>query len=222
MSESERTKGQDGGLPEASRKALEMVRKVQASAAADPRFQKNPPTFRARCSEWVRRDYWTLDEATNLLVGTDPQRPYSIEGQDAMNREVQEMRALLQTSAIPSEGKLTRRYLGAQVIAWAKKKGLDIPSELLDAMGEKPKDKPVHGNAIKNEQNRQKVLGAALAAVVKYPGRCKDRGDKFTGRSIATFLEQRALDVFNGEAAPMSVDTMARLINKYLPDNGDR
>lgn len=198
---------------------LEELKRHRAIAAAAPSYRKHPSTYAARCQEWAKRDYWTLNETANLLCGTDPQRPVGLPGHAAFNAEIQDTRAMLYASDIPYTGRLNRRFRTRDVFAWIQKKGLDAPPALLEAIRPqtKSKGKPVHGNTLTNAEKHQKVLGAAIAALVKFRAQCKDRGDKVTGRRIAELLEQRGPDLFNGEAAPYSIDRMARLINEYLP-----
>ncbi|RRQ22448.1 hypothetical protein [Thiohalobacter thiocyanaticus] len=205
---------------EALQQLQEKLVQQQAAHERNPNFRCQGPQYANRCETWARRDLWTLLEAANLLCGTDPERPVNPNGEEhqALNRRIQEVRILLERADIPKQGMLKKQLPAKTVMHWAKKKGLDLPSDLLSAMGHKPvEDKPVHGNALKNAEKRQAVLGAAVAALVKYPAQCKDRGGKPTGRQIATVLEQHQANLFPEGLAPFSVRTMADLINTYLP-----
>lgn len=202
-------------------KALQNLLDQHAAAdARHPDYRPVGPNYAARCHEWALRDYWKVDEAANLLCGTDPARPLHLKGAEhqALNRQVQELRLLILRADIAKQGTLSKQFAAKDVIQWAKKKGLEVPPPLLAAMGHKPtEDKPVHGNALKNAEKRQQVLGAAIAALVKYPAQCKDRGEKATGAQIAKVLEQQQAILFPDGIAPFSIRTMADLINGYLP-----
>lgn len=192
----------------------------QTAYESNPNFGHLGPEYVQRCRTWAARDRWTLLEAANLLCGTDPERPLNPQGEahQALNQHIQELRTLLERADLPKHGRLTKQISARDVMQWAKKKRLDVPPALLEAMGDKPaEDKPAHGNALKNADKRQAVLGAAVAALAQYPAQCKDRGGKYTGRQIAAFLEQRQADLFAEGTAPFSTRTMAELINRYLP-----
>lgn len=194
-----------------------VLEQYAAADARNPNYQRLGAGYATRCQEWARRDLWTLDEAANLLCGTDPRRPFNVKGPDhgKLNDEVQAMRQLLTRANIPKQG---RQLIAKELIPWAKAKGLAIPDELLAATGQRPPiEKPVHGNALKNAERRQQVLGAAIAALIKYPAQCKDRGEKPTGTQIAKVLEQQQTNLFADGVAPLSIRTMAELINEYLP-----
>lgn len=212
----------DNNDAQPAKELQELMGKIEegrAAAARDPRFRQFPESYPARCQEWAQRDFWTLQEAANLLGGCDPQRPSHLEGHGALNAHVARIRELLTRSSVRTEGTLKKRYYGTDVVAWAQKKHLEVPSALLKAMGYTAReDKPVHGNAVRNAEKRESVLGAAIYALVHYRAQCTDRGGKVTGTQVATVLEQNAPQIFHGHAAPFAVSTMARHINKYLRD----
>lgn len=62
---------------------------------------------------------------------------------------------------------------------------------------------------------REQVLGAAMTAIVHWPDECK-RGKTFNGTRIATLIDQKAFLWWAEGEAPLSIDSMARLINRYL------
>lgn len=72
-----------------------------------------------------------------------------------------------------------------------------------------------HRNKERFASDREKVLGAAIAAITNWPEQCK-RGESYNGKRIATVLDQKARLWWESGLAPMEIDTMARLINKHL------
>jgi hypothetical protein len=211
-------------IPDPSSQSMDILKKFQGmTEALDERNAKNPDfgylpaSYLERCQEWTKLDFWSLDEAANLLAGTDPKRP-KIEGHSELNERVEQISQWLKFSNVKTEGKLNKRYEAKGVMVWARRKGLDIPSALLEAMGfsEQKSSKPIHGNKLKNLEKREKVLGAAIKALAHYSAQCKDRGDTFTGTSIANFLEQRPELFFEEGVPPYTVRVMAEHINQYL------
>lgn len=197
----------------------EYMNYLKAQNAKNPNYRRLGPAYEVRCREWAGRDYWTVEEAANLLSGTDPERPFSIPGQTELEDMIKRIRASLLRADIKHGGKSNKMLLSEDVIRWAKKKRLSLPAQLLGAMGEHQAmdDRPAHGNTVRNETKRQAILGAAVTALVKYPHKCKDRGGKYTGHQIATVLEQHQTELFEDKVAPFSIRVMAQLINKYLP-----
>jgi hypothetical protein len=63
---------------------------------------------------------------------------------------------------------------------------------------------------------REKVLGAAVLALTEYSPQCKGRGGKYTGASIAKYLEQQQALFFDEGVAPLVQQGMADIINSYL------
>ena len=197
----------------------ELLEKQGQRDAANPHYQRLSASYGRRCEEWAKRDYWTMDEAANLLAGTDPGRPQRIDGQNELNQLTATIRNFLKRANISKEGGLTKRVLAKEVMKWAVGKDIEVPEPLLLATGLKAKKgEKVHGNTIKNAEKREKVLGAAMVALIRYPSQCKDRGDKFTGKQIATILEQYQGNLFSEGVAPYCIRTMGDIINKYLPE----
>ena len=113
--------------------------------------------------------------------------------------------------ATPSESLLRfdkiRPFLAKRARSW-----------MPDAFEKKPNDKP-HGNTVANASKREQVLGAAIAAIIHWPDQCR-RGDTFNGHHIATLIDENAQIWWLDGEAPLSVDTMTRLINSWckLPE----
>lgn len=214
----------ENGNSDPTNPGLEMLKKIQEvnearalQNAKNPNYGHLPPIYAERCQEWTKFDFWSLREAANLLSGADPRRP-TIDGQAELNDRVEQISQWLEYSDVNTEGKLNKRYEAKGVMNWARKKELEIPSALLEAMGfsEPKSSKATHGNSLRNLDKREKVLGAAIKALAHYPAQCKDRGDTYTGTSIATFLEQRPDLFFEDGLSPYTVRTMAEHINRYL------
>ncbi|MCG7981850.1 MAG: DUF3658 domain-containing protein [Candidatus Thiodiazotropha lotti] len=199
------------------KKLHEMMEARDDRNAKNPDFDFLPASYLERCQEWAKLDFWSLDEAANLLAGTDPKRP-KIDGHTELNERIEQISQWLKFSDVKTEGKLNKRYEAKGVMVWARKKSVEIPEALLEAMGfsEPKSSKHVHGNTLKNLEKREKVLGAAIIALANYSAQCKDRGDVFTGTSIATFLEQRPELFFEEGVPPYTVRVMAGHINQYL------
>jgi hypothetical protein len=80
-----------------------------------------------------------------------------------------------------------------------------------------PQRKP-HGNVERFAKNREEVLGAALAVVVKLPDQCKnDSSGKFEVTKIAKLIDDKGLLFWpdTGEP-PLSREKMEREISKWL------
>lgn len=208
--------------PKTTEDMVNGLRKFQAEQSArdagNPNYDYMPSSYISRCEEWAMLDFWTLSEAANLLAGTDPMRP-AIPGHKVLNDKVKRISNWLKNSTVKKEGILPKRYVSKEVITWAIEKKIDVPAPLLEIMGHKPKSaekSSEHGNAVQNAKKREKVLGAAVRAIALYPAQCRGNGEKYTGTSIARYLEQKQDTFFEGEVAPYSVQGMANVINSYL------
>lgn len=195
-----------------------------AANATNPHFGHMHESYPDRCRQWAKRDLWSLDEAANLLAGTDPERPDEIAGQEQLTKVIQTIKTWLKNSTIPTKGTLTKKYVAKEIIPWAREKQLPVPAPLLEAMGYPVPTKKLgdntgkqpHGNTLTNAKKREEVLGAAIRALIEYPAQCKGRGGKYSGMSIALVIEQQQTKLFEGKVAHFTRKGMADMINKHL------
>lgn len=169
------------------------------------------------CRKWAKLDYWPPSDAAHLLAGLHPEGP-EIPGRSDLAMRVRQITSWLEHTDLPTDRRTNEKYKAKEIIKWAKKKDLDVPEALLKAMNptkQKPNESP-HGNALRFHEDREKVLGAAINAIIHYPEQCKGTGNKITGSSIASFIETHPRLFFEAKVPPLKPPTMAKLINKYL------
>ena len=75
-----------------------------------------------------------------------------------------------------------------------------------------------HGNTEVHALKREQVLGAALAVLSAFPEECKNNSGEIVGSKVARLVDQKSLSLFDTKDGdpPMSLDSISRLINKWL------
>jgi hypothetical protein len=95
---------------------------------------------------------------------------------------------------------------------------MDIAVERLDIAStneDKRKETTSRASVEYNATKREDVLGAAVAMIVSKPQECSTRTGKYQGIKIAKLIDDHSHALFGGNA-PLSLDNMSRLINKWL------
>ncbi len=104
---------------------------------------------------WCSYDKWTVEETANLLCGCIPDR--KMFGLGERNRRLDEAVVAVENRLLAdvSRGELTavraKRYFGktfikrADVLPWAKREGIDVPAELIQAMSARERRKDPTG-----------------------------------------------------------------------------
>jgi len=216
----EEAKQLQGSLNAIRRQQEEHERK----AAADPRYQQDPPTFLKAVRQWALRDRWSIAEAANLLCRCEPKRPTGLPGHGRLDRQVQDMRQALHRSALAREGKRDAALMDAAAgINWARGKSLNLHEELAEQfpgdsgpISSDQRPKIVHGNARRYAAQRETVLRAAVAVLARYRHQCLDANGQPTGAAIARLIEVHQATLFDTGVAPQSADQMARHICEAL------
>lgn len=120
------------------RRQMAMLNELEAKIAVDPEYLPGHELYPKYCAEYLRqRDTWTMQEAINILLGCLPSRPLTLEGQTAINQQVE----LLKECIVACEGESLDvlyaeepfdewRVGGRHFLWWAKQKRLPIPKEL--------------------------------------------------------------------------------------------
>lgn len=78
-------------------------------------------------------------------------------------------------------------------------------------------NKKNHGNTQVHAAKREKILGAAIAVMAKYPDKCRSATSKrVVGNKVAEVIDQKSGLFFKEGDPPYSRDTISREINKWI------
>lgn len=107
-------------------------------ASLDPRNLPDHPAYGYWCLDYMlRRDIWEVSEAISLFLGCLPFRPLSVSHHDDLNRKADRLLSTMKacqgeslTIMNPEDPPKKWRVRAMDVLNWAVKKRLDLPSEI--------------------------------------------------------------------------------------------
>ena len=138
-----------------------LLAKTKASQQSNPEFKKFPDNFSDICAEWAQRDIWTLDEATNLLCGTSPNRPFTIDGQEELNHEIKQMHDIISRADVNFQGTLNKKAKATDLVKWGLEKDINIPKALIYAL--ENAEKPITQKTKLRPDQIQRLICQAIA-----------------------------------------------------------
>lgn len=197
----------------------EQLEATRRGYAADPECDQDPPGFSEVASRLALRDYWTISEAANVLCRCHPNRPSDLPGHDALDEQIANLReALRRSDSAKGAPNGDMSLMDAQeVCGWARSKGIALPEPLerqfLDDadQSESTATEPTreHGNAPRFRGQREAVLQAALAVVMRYHHQCLGPNGKVSAKKVVELIEANQTALFEGEL-PQGSDTMEK------------
>ncbi|MEM7539998.1 MAG: hypothetical protein AAF384_00275 [Pseudomonadota bacterium] len=165
---------------------------------------------------WLKHDTWPVEDSLPMLLAIEPER---------WNRENVSSNAF----AIEVQSQIREFMSGSaevaplQVVRWAQTQAIQISpilSGLADFIGRvlhqgglaaTSADLEAPGN-----DDRERILGAALAVVTKSPSNCKDDNGFFDGQRIVGEILAKAVLWFPTGRPSLSDEEMADLIESWL------
>ena len=170
--------------------------------------------------QWLSEDQWPLTTvALPLVVGCDPEAWSAHVESHALEDAVE---AVLSSLAAES-GDAEMPISVTQLAGWARTHNLELPlamSRLLEFIGSVlgQSQLPVtdQANAFAAAEEREILLGAALALVTKFPQQCRDANGFFDGALIAQLILEKGALWFPGAPPSLSRDEIAQLLEHYL------
>lgn len=186
--------------------------------------------------KWVTKDTWLLkDEALPLLMALDPEKSLDID--PATETALGEM--WIHAGSCVEQGllKVTNRedvpekwrVRPIDIYRWAKISRLSFPDiftnlmefvvntvKLADSESQNNLQGSPDMTAIKFDQNREKVLGMALAILAAYPEQCRNSKGRVKVDRIINIINEKGTYWLGEEELEMSTTAMKDLINKWL------
>jgi hypothetical protein len=167
--------------------------------------------------DWIVRDEWRLDqEVIPLIVGCDPTQWANLTDAFELASEIAELQTIL---AVDFGTTAASNIAVQRVRSWAQKHQVDLPpacKALLDFIAQtlpsRVSPEPVDDGA----PERERVLGAALALVTRFPQQCRDIHGFFDSRLIANLIVEKGALWFDCGQPTLSPVAMAELLKPYL------
>ncbi|HSD59325.1 MAG TPA: hypothetical protein VLC55_00530 [Burkholderiales bacterium] len=155
-------------------------------------------------TKWCDRKLWTVHEAVCLMLAVEPDTPwlkdhdYDVGGPlvEALEQYSELAAEAMKDGTLHpfdpfdlTRPPLQRRVIPRRFLDWAKASNIAIPEELTPLLGQEPPQPPAapvsplferlaQGHAGRGREApadaREQVLGAALAALSRFPERCRD------------------------------------------------
>ncbi|MCC5858609.1 MAG: hypothetical protein JJT90_10665 [Ectothiorhodospiraceae bacterium] len=164
--------------------------RVRQAAADAPRNMRLPTGYPATCRAWALRDYWTPEEAANLLAGCLPDRPLGLPGHAALDAQVRAFKGILGRADLELKGRWKKQIPAREFVQWAIKKRIGVPEPLLDAMGMAPAE-PAGEEVPTLQSQRDRELCRAIARTL---------WDEHPEMTIAAMTRHHAIRIYgNGK-----------------------
>lgn len=167
--------------------------------------------------DWIVRDEWRLDqEAIPLMVGCDPSKWSSLVDSYGLASEVRELQTIL---AADLGGNTASSIDVRRLRAWAEKHQVELPpacKALLDFIAQTLPSHLVREPVQDGAPERERVLGAALALVTRFPEQCRDVNGFFDSHHIANLIVEKGALWFERGQPTLSPVAMAELLIPYL------
>lgn len=171
---------------------------------------------------WVSVEQWPLATvALPLIVGCDPEAWDRHVAKRSLSRDAARIsQAMSAAFDCPAESNVDAQALNA----WARREGIELPTALqaiFDFVGTvlgapSTVDESDHANAFAAADERERLLGAALALVTKFPDQCRDPNGFFDGQRITRLIKEKGAVWFPAGPPSLNDDEIAGLLERYL------
>ncbi len=188
---------------------------------------------------WVTKDVWHLkNEALPLLFGFDPENKSRIRNGNDFNSKIDELWAHAQKCV--EQGLLAVKNNNdepdnwqikpAVIYRWATVSRVYVPQEFTVLMefvlstvkqtDNSDRNYNEAGNNITDasvfDNDKERILGAALAILAAYPGKCKNNKGRIQANKIVDIINERGEFWFGSQIPSLSNSAMTDLINRWL------
>jgi hypothetical protein len=178
------------------------------------------PTYQALFEQWLCRDRWRVaNEAIPLLVGVAPENWSAYVAANGLSGPARRLTDRLTHDL----GCATDELVDVEKLgAWSRAQGFELPGafervlEFIVSVVPRPDTAPDHESLMARANERERLLGAALALVTRFPQQCRNADGAYDGKQLATVLMEKAVVWFPLAAPEMSVEEIASLFESYL------
>ena len=203
----------DSDLPATPARLIAALRTGVDHTAADAAYQIVYET-------WLTRERWQLErEALPLLVGVDPlQWPKHVERYDLARTSEAALHALVAAFGSAPAAALEPQYLAQ----WARQHEIALPLpfarilEFLQQVLPTAQAAMVAGGAAATASDRERVLGAALALVCRFPAACRDANGSISSDTLAASVLAQSPEWFPQGPSALGRDDIVTLLERYL------
>lgn len=187
--------------------------------------------------KWAVKSSWHLHtEAIPILLSIDPEK-YSVSSfADEREQKYQNLREHAQHCVaqgllpVLNQERPAEEWIAKpiDVYKWAVISRVEIPAQLLALMefvmmslvstenaGDDLSNKGNHTKDSFNN-NKERILGAALSMLVTYPERCKNKKGRVRAENILSLISENENDLFGEEIPRLSTTVGIDLINNWI------
>lgn len=174
--------------------------------------------------KWIIKNDWRLkDEALPLLLAIDPDfKSYAIDDEQIKlcdelwphARDCVEQGLLKVINREQPQEEWRVRPI--DVYRWSKISRIDIPETLGRLMEFVVNTVKIDTNPVKDDKNRENILGMALAILATFPEQCKNDKGQVTGEKILKTIDEKR-HLWTGNDKPdVPLAGYTELVNKWL------
>lgn len=190
--------------------------------------------------KWVVKETWNLkSEGLPLMFGLDPENQDWNRKENEYRQAINELwvhaQQCVEQGLLPVKNKLDQpgdwQVIPSDIYRWAIVSRLTIPEafstlmqfvlntikqpNIFDPANEvRTDDGGGYSNAI--VQDKERILGTALAILAAYPDRCRDKQGKVQTNNIVKIINEKGNFWFGDQLPKMSTKVMRDLINRWL------
>lgn len=175
---------------------------------------------------WLKRERWRLeDEALPLLAGIDPEQWRELEADEDLHDTAAALTRALHDAFAADSG--NDGLAPAALYRWARRRDLPLPAAFDQLMqfiqsvvkgeedAETIAEQASTGAAVAGPDG-ERILGAALNVLSKWPERCRDEYGNISARCIAGLIHQHAALWFDTGRPALDEGASIALIERWL------
>ena len=176
--------------------------------------------------KWVIKDTWTVAESASLFLGLEPadadQSAEQLMLQAEMARAVDcgELTCLDGSATAPGFA-----FEPQAVFAWARRSGVELPTELINLMDFIIKttmsissDEGIWAKDDESAVNKdaENILGACVSVLANYPDECRNKNGKIAPERILKLVDEHSDSLFPENLPELSSTMIRDLLNNWI------
>ena len=212
-------KGKNGNLESS------FIDSAGASSPPGQNYHKNEIALQRLYEKWVTRETWRLrDQAIPLLFGLDPDSVHltltETELEPRFSNLWEHARQCVDQALLP----VVNRQCNAaaweakpvDIYQWATVSRLSVPEPLIALMEFLVKVLPQTIETDSVNQDKVRILGAALAVLSAYPEQCKDAGGQVRPEKIIALIQAKQAILYGNQLPALPITAQIGLLSDCL------
>jgi hypothetical protein len=200
-------------------------------------YGENRITQQKLYEKWAVKSSWHLNtEAIPLLLSMDPEKYLAPSSTDESKQKYEDLREhaqhCVEQGLLPvlNQERPADEWIAKpiDVYKWAAISRVEIPAQLsalmefvmmsMVSIERAGNDSPKKGSHTEDSFNsdKERILGAALAMLVTYPERCKNKKGQVRAENILSLISENKSDLFGEEIPELSATVSIDIINKWM------